>query len=109
MFLNGFYKVRDYYNVNRWEIIEAGAEVDRITPKDALVIAPYNGDTAFLYQTKRWGWPYLDRSIEEEISKGADYFVSVDLSDKQTIDIENKYQTIEKNSRFVIIDLHKNI
>jgi 4-amino-4-deoxy-L-arabinose transferase-like glycosyltransferase len=53
MLITGWYQIKGNYIINHYEIIEAGEAVDRITPKDAIVVAPYNGDTAFLYQTKR--------------------------------------------------------
>jgi hypothetical protein len=102
--VSGTVQIKEYYNVNRPQIVEAGMFVDLITPKDALVIAPYNGDTAFLYQTNRWGWPYLDRSLDEEIEKGAGYYVSVNY-DEKTKEIMQKYKVIEENKDFVLIDL----
>src|SRR3990167_7638168 len=54
MFLVGFDRVKEFYKINHPEIIEAGRAVARVAPKQSLVIAPYNGDTAFLYQTGRW-------------------------------------------------------
>ncbi|OGM08601.1 hypothetical protein A2159_01255, partial [Candidatus Woesebacteria bacterium RBG_13_34_9] len=57
MFIIGAFQVREFYKINHPEIIEAGNAADRLLPKNALIIAPYNGDTAFLYQTNRQGWP----------------------------------------------------
>lgn len=99
------YQVKGFYSINRPEIIEAGKAVDRTVPKNALVIAPYNGDTAFLYQTGRWGWPVVDRPIDELIEKGADYYVSVDLSHPQTIEFSQKFEVIEKTEQYVIVKL----
>jgi len=107
MLITGWYQIAGNYAVNHWEIIEAGQEIDKITPKDALVVAPYNGDTAFLYQTKRKGWPVLDDSIDHIITKGASYYVSVDLGSADTKMIESRFRTIEKNDKFIIIDLHQ--
>ncbi len=108
MLMSGVFQIREYYKVNHPEIIEAGQKADELLPKDALVIAPYNGDTAFLYQTKRWGWPIVEDSFDNLIAKGADYFISVNY-DADTNLLLTKYQTLEKNPRFVIIDLHKPI
>ncbi|MDE2589542.1 MAG: glycosyltransferase family 39 protein, partial [Patescibacteria group bacterium] len=49
----GWIQVKDYFNINNPSIVVAGQAVNRLTPKDALVIAPYNGDSSFLYQTNR--------------------------------------------------------
>ncbi len=35
-----WYDIRGNFNVNNWEMIEAGKRVDEITPKDAIVAAP---------------------------------------------------------------------
>lgn len=107
MFLTGALQIKEFYKINHPEILIAGEVVNRLTPKDSLVIAPYNGDTAFLYQTGRWGWPYVDRPIEELIEKGADYYVSVNFDD-QTNEFINKFKVLEQNSQYVILDLHKN-
>lgn len=107
MVLLGLMQVREYYKINNPAIMSAGAAVDRLTEKDAWVIAPYNGDTAFLYQTGRWGWPYVDRPLRELIEEGADYFVSVNFSDPQTIQFSEEYVVLEKTNEYVILDLHQ--
>ena len=101
------YRVKEYYKVNHPEIMIAGEVIDRITPKDALIIAPYNGDTAFLYQTKRKGWPVIDTSLETLIKRGADYYVSVSLHDTDTLMVEEGYEVVEKTDSYVIMDLSK--
>lgn len=105
----GWYQVKEYYKIDHPEIISAGQAVDRLIPKDAKVIAPYNGDTAFLYQTKRWGWPVVDDSIENIIKLGATTYVSVDLGSGDTKYVEAKYQTLEKTSQYIVVDLTKEI
>ena len=100
-----FYQVKEYYKINHPEIILAGAAVDRLTPQDAKIIAPYNGDTAFLYQTGRSGWPFITLPIDQMISRlGAEYYVSVNF-DKQTNEIMEKYKVIEKRNEYVVVDL----
>lgn len=101
----GVYQIKEFYKVNHPEIIAAGEALDKLAPKDAKVIVPYNGDTAFLYQTKRFGWPAVDDSIENLIKKGASYYVSVDFSDPDTKYVMSKYKVVEKTERYVIVDL----
>lgn len=107
MLISGWFQSKEYYNINHPEIIEIGKIVDRITPKDALILAPYNGDTAFLYHTGRSGWPAVDSSVKEIAEKGADYYVSVNLNDKDTIQAMNEYEVVEKNPTYIILDLNK--
>lgn len=102
-----WYSIKEFYKINHPEIIRAGEVLDKIAPKDALVVAPYNGDTAFLYQTKRQGWPYQTNSVEELISFGADYYISVNLGDPQTQDAARKFEVPFQNDEFIIIDLNR--
>jgi hypothetical protein len=107
MFIVSALQVREYYKINHPEIIAAGAAVDTLAPKDALVIAPYNGDAAFLYQTKRRGWPFVELPIPELIDKGASYWVSVNFADPQTVEVMEKYTIVQQTPTFVIVDLTK--
>jgi len=109
MFLIGWDRIKPFYQVNHPEIIEAGQEIDKITPKDALVAAPYNGDTAFLYATNRWGWPAVDNSIDNIIERGGDYYVSVDLASEDTLNFQKMFATLKRTDKYIILDLHKRI
>ncbi len=100
-----WYDINPYYNINNPSIITAGKRVDALTPPDAKVIAPYNGDTAFLYQTNRTGWP-LGYDIEDKMLKGADYYVSV-VYDDEARNLEKKYSLVEKTDKYIIIKLKK--
>jgi len=99
------FQVKEYYKINHPEIVAAGSAVDKLTPKDALVIASYNGDTAFLYQTKRKGWPVVELPINELVQRGASFFVSIDLNDPQTKEFMKEFKIVEKTDKFVILDL----
>ena len=100
----GWYEVRGYFNINHSEIIAAGQAVDRLLPKDALVIAPYNRDVAFLYQTNRHGWPEGGQ-LAAKISQGATHYVSVDLNNPETQTLESSCSVLAKTSTYIIIDL----
>ena len=104
-FLVSWSEVREFYLINHPEIIKAGIAVDRLAPHDSLVIADYNGDTAFLYHTKRSGWPVVELPIDELIEEGADFYASVNLDNSQTQDFISKFKVLEKTSEYVIIKL----
>ena len=104
----GWYETRGFFNINRWEIVEAGQEVDKLTSRDARVIAPYNRDPAFLYQTNRNGWSGL-RNVEElkkYIEEGATHYVSVNF-DEVTNKLEQNCQVLKKRDKFIIINLQE--
>lgn len=100
-----WYDIKGYYQINNYSMVEAGMALDKIAPKDALVIAPYMGDTAFLYQTHRSGWP-IGGDIEDKMKDGATYYVSTSYDDEARA-VEKKYTLVEKNDKFIIIKLEK--
>ena len=81
----------------------AGQAVDKLTPADAKVIAPYQGDTAFLFQTNRTGWPIGGR-IDDKIKMGATYYITT-TDDDEAKQLEAKYTVVEKTSQYVLIRL----
>ena len=95
--------VGGYFNVNHWQFVKAGQAVQRLTPEDALVIAPQLGDTQLLYQTNRRGWP-IGFDIDHKIDLGAQYYVSGTFDD-EVAQLQEKYRTLEQTSEYVIIDL----
>ncbi len=106
-FMFSWYHVRDYFNINNPSIIVGGAAVDRLTPKNAKIIANYNGDTSFLYQTKRKGWASYEKDLPVMINElGADYLVIANPTPSDS-NFEKDYQIIESTSQYVIFDLHK--
>jgi hypothetical protein len=107
MLISGWLQVKGFYQINHPEIIAAGDALDQIAPKDALVIAPYNGDTAFLYQTKRFGWPVVEESFDQVIAKGADYFVTVNFADPDTKYVKERFKVLVETSQYLIVDLHQ--
>lgn len=100
-------QVKGFYQINNPSIVEAGKEADKLLPKDAIVVTPYNGDTAFLYQTNRSGWAYVSLPITDMIT---DYGVSAYVSttyDAKTNWSMRHFSVLEKKDNFVIIDLTK--
>lgn len=96
-------QVSGYFAVNHPEYVQAGATVDRLTPPDAKVIAPAFGDTMFLYQTNRTGWP-IGYHIDEKIEYGATHYISTSYDEEAKM-LEEKYFTIEKTPVYILIDL----
>ncbi len=100
-------QVKGYFAVNHWEYVRAGQVVDRLVPADALVIAPAFGDTQFLYQTNRKGWP-IGFEIEDKIKKGADYYITTS-DDDESRRLEQTYQTVEKGQGYLLLDLQRKL
>jgi hypothetical protein len=101
----GWYEVRGYYNINNPAIVEAGKEVDKLTEPEALVIAPYRGDTAFLYQTNRKGWP-IGGNIDQRITQGADYYVTTAMDDEAK-ELMERCEVVSQTDSYLIVSLHK--
>jgi 4-amino-4-deoxy-L-arabinose transferase-like glycosyltransferase len=101
-----WWQVKDYFNVNNRAIVIAGMAVDQMTPKDALVIANYNGDTSFLYQTNRKGWASFERSVPEMIQMGADFLV---LANPKPADqyFAKDYKIVKQTKDYILFDLRQ--
>ncbi len=110
LFLSIFFSwqhVKEYYKVNNSTIVEVGKIIDQKLPKDAIVIAPYQGDTAFLYQTNRSGYPTEIYNIKETISltpNNPHFLVSTNY-DTYTNQMISKYQTVDKTDQYIILNL----
>ncbi len=105
MYAFGFYQIQGYYWINRPQIVEAGQAADRILPKNATVIAPYNGDTAFLYQTNRHGYPIVDRPLEDFVKNGTQYLISVDVNDAGIQNLAKNCRVLKETPDYLIIQL----
>lgn len=101
-----WYSIRDFYNLQHNEVLAAGDAIDRIAPKDAKVIAPYGGDTTFLYYTNRQGWPVVDRPFYEFIDSGAQYIVFAKPTSSE-LNLGSLFTVVEKGPEYIIFDLTK--
>ncbi len=104
-FAFGWFEVRGFYNVNRPEIVTAGERADILLPKDAVILAPYNDDPSFLYQTNRYGYTQIDKPLGEYFSEGIKYVVSVDLADPPIQKLTADCKIIEKTDKYAIIEM----
>ncbi len=105
-FYVGWQQVQPYFDIDNRSIILAGKAIQELTPPDAKIIANYNGDSAFLYQTDRQGWASYEHDIPTMINLGANYLV---LANPTFSDMKygDTYKIIAKTSQYVIFDLNK--
>ena len=103
----GWLECKGLFQINNGVIVDAGKFADQILPKEAVVIAPYGGDTAFLYQVNRPGWAIMVSNMEEMKKRyGVTHYVSVNLN-SEAKDMMEKYKVLEANPKFVIIDVRE--
>ena len=103
MFAFSWYELLGNFNINNPAIVAAGQAADRLLPSAAKVIAPYGGDTAFLYQTNRPGWPVAGL-VGQRVEQGATHYISTALTD-ETKALIDQCETIDQTPDYVIIDL----
>lgn len=97
-------QIKGFYNVNHPEYQIAGEAADAILPADALVIAPqYGGDTAYLFQINRRGWP-IGFDIDNKIAQGATHYVATAFDDEAK-ELAEKYHIVEQTTDYLILDL----
>ena len=106
MYFFSWNQVKDYFNINNHSIIIAGEAVDKLTPKNAKIIANYGGDTSFLYQTKRSGWASMEKSLPEMVKLGADYLVLPNPK-KEDYGIGKEYKIVKATSDYILFDLRQ--
>ena len=97
------YQIKDFYHVNHWEYQKAGQAADQLLPPDVKVIAPAMGDTMFLFQTRRQGWP-IGFEINQKIDQGATHYVTTSY-DAEAKKLEQIYKTVKKTEDYLILDL----
>jgi hypothetical protein len=105
LFAFSWYHLRDYFNINNPAMVQAGLYADSHLPSDAKVIAPYGGDTAFLYQSNRPGWP-IGGEIANKIKMGATAYLSTSLDDEAK-SLAASCQVMHQEDAFILIDLTK--
>jgi len=102
----GWFAVRDYYSIQHPNLVAAGDAVDRLVPKDAKIIAPYGGDTTFLYYTNRKGWPVFDRSFKAFKKAGASYIAFADPTPEE-LNLETLFAPVIVRKEYAIFDMTK--
>lgn len=100
----GWFVIRDYYNLQHIEIVQAGVAADKILPKNAKVIAPYSGDTTFLYHVNRKGWPVWDRPLGEFLREGATHMVFVNPGEGE-LKFKEFFTVLGQTESYIIFDL----
>lgn len=105
MMFMSWQQVHGYFNVNHWEYVTAGEAADKFFPPQAKVIAPAFGDTNFLYQTNRSGWP-IGFEIDKKIQLGATHYVTTSYDDEAR-ELEARFFTIQKTPNYLLLDLTK--
>lgn len=100
-------RIKGFYQVNNYPIVEAGIKADQILPKEARVVTPYQGDTAFLYQVNRPGFPVTILPLKEMVLYfGVTHYVSTS-NDAKTAWVKRHFEVLEDNPDYVIADLTK--
>lgn len=100
----GWFVVRDFYNIQHINVVIAGRAVDELIPKDAKIIAPYGGDTTFLYYANRKGWPVFDRTLKDFKKAGASYIAFADPSPSD-LNLETLFKAVKITPKYAIFDL----
>ncbi len=103
----GWQEVKGLYQINNNSIVIAGERADQILPKEAIVLAPYLGDTAFLYQTNRPGFAIEVNSVDF-MKKNYELSAYVAVAkDTKTAWLMKRYLVLDEQPNYVIIDLTK--
>ncbi len=117
-----FYRGLYFLPERLWAVVEAGTAVNKLAPKNSLVIASFRPGSALLYYCARKGWEFdllskdesrLIANIEHFREKGASFFVTTDL---ETLNerrqfhhyLRTHFSVLQENDRFIIFKLQNN-
>lgn len=98
-------QVKDYFNINNRAMIAAGKKADEILPKKAKVIAPLDGDTSFLYQVNRKGWPAFEKGPDELKQLGATHMILLNPTQQDFDGFGKRYSIVAKDKEYLILKL----
>ncbi len=98
-------QVRDYFNINDKGMVSAAKKADEILPTGAIVIAPYDGSTAFLNMVARRGWPTFQEPIEKLIERGATHLVIANPTRSDFNGFGRMYEQITSSKEYLILKL----
>ncbi|NCN06401.1 MAG: phospholipid carrier-dependent glycosyltransferase [Candidatus Pacebacteria bacterium] len=107
MLLLSLQQVVGYYQINHWEYYRVGQRAQAVLPEEAIVVAPAFGDTSFLFQTRRRGWP-IGFEIEKKVAAGAQYYITTTYDDEAKT-LESTYELIEKTPEYLILNLQNTL
>ncbi len=102
----GWFNVRAYYNIDHPELIRVGAQIDKLTPKDAKIIVPTDGDTTALYFMNRQGWSSFEKPLPQLIRMGADYLVIINPQNRD-FGFGSTYKLVASSSDFLLFNLRE--
>jgi 4-amino-4-deoxy-L-arabinose transferase-like glycosyltransferase len=120
-FMIGFswFEIKGYYLIQGGVDI-AGEAVDRLTPKNSLILTGDTADTTLLYNTNRHGWaggyashlPNEKQILDKAIEMGAEFYVTTKVGELNQNDfgkyLYNTYNVLEEKDQYVLFDLRKN-
>lgn len=106
MFAFSWFLVRDFYTMQHGEIYTAGMKIDKVLPKNVKVVAPFGGNTTFLYYINRQGWPVFDRDLSEFIKQGAQYMAFASPT-PQELEFIKYFEVTDKGEQYIVFDLTK--
>jgi len=100
-------QIKGLYQVNNWAIVRAGEAAQRLLPENAIVIAPYQGDSALLYQIDRPGFPFVVNGVDfMKLQYKVTHYVSP-TKDPKTAWVMQKYKVLEETPEYIIVDLRE--
>lgn len=111
-----WYFVRSFYDI-KGGVDLAGVAVNKLTPKESLVVAGDGADPTLLYNTHRIGWAVgfgslLENSAEtiNELKKqGADFYVTTKVGELKNSDfgrfMYQNFSVVEETNQFVLFNL----
>ncbi|MFZ5366146.1 MAG: ArnT family glycosyltransferase [Patescibacteria group bacterium] len=110
-----WYQVRDFYNI-QGGVDLAGQAVDKLTPKETLVLTGDSNDATLLYNTNRHGWtggyasyfPNTQETIEKIKKMGGSVYVTTKFEENSEFGkyMLQSYPVLKRTDQYIIFSLY---
>ncbi len=97
--------VKDYFNINDRGMVAAGEKANEVLPKNAKIIALYDGSTTLLNISARPGWYSFQKDIEGLMKMGATHLVIANPTQNDINGFGKTYEAVASSSSYLILKL----
>ncbi len=106
-----WYNIKGYYQINNSQMIQVAEQLRTLIPSNSILIAPYNGDTAYLYHAGFDGYPIEIYNFPQIIAShpGLPIYLASLSKDNYTHIMQKQFKTIKETDQLVLLDIRQTL
>lgn len=104
-----WYNIKGYYQINNSQMIQVAEQLRTLIPTNSILIAPYNGDTAYLYHAGFDGYPIEIYNFPQILAShpGLPIYLASISKDNYTHIMQKQFKTILETKDLVLLDIRQ--